>query len=256
MTTVLFLGVLAVLAQIICAQRSGISTAPVFEDGPSARAPQPFGQRAFRCSDSNGKLSEQWTLTRNLLDNTCTHKIEQFLAGRKADEIVLTGQDCDYEPPCVREAKEIGTFNNGDSGSRTPKRINTNTGGQRVTTGRAKAATGGECSYECKKTGVCQVDFEANGSYSGGTKGSCTSEEFGWSGDCSGTPRFCTDCKHKCRGRWATNFSEIVGSGLPQLDCTEKANRLSNSDGFCNTRCICKLNSQGDDCDCACNQVC
>ena len=94
----------------------GISTAPVFEDGPIARAPQPFGQRAFRCSDSNGKLSEQWTLTRNLLDNTCTHKIEQFLAGRKADEIILTGQDCDYEPPCVREAKEIGTFNNGDSG--------------------------------------------------------------------------------------------------------------------------------------------
>ena len=76
--------------------------------------------------------------------------------------------------------------------------------------GRAKAATGGECSYECKKTGVCQVDFEANGSYSGGTRGSCTSEEFGWSGDCSGTPRFCTDCKHKCSGKWGTNFSEIV----------------------------------------------
>ena len=94
----------------------GISTAPVFEDGPAARAPQPFGQRAFRCSDSFGKLLEQWTLTRNLLDNTCTHKIEQFLAGKKADEIILTGQDCDYEPPCVREAKEIGTFNNGDSG--------------------------------------------------------------------------------------------------------------------------------------------
>ena len=96
----------------------GISTAPVFapKDGPSARAPEPFGQRAFRCSDSFGKLLEQWTLTRNLLDNTCTHKIEQFLAGRKADEIILTGQDCDYEPPCVREAKEIGTFNNGNNG--------------------------------------------------------------------------------------------------------------------------------------------
>ena len=94
----------------------GISSAPVFEDGPAARAPQPFGQRAFRCSDSFGKLLEQWTLTRNLLDNTCTHKIEQFLAGRKADEIILTGQDCDYEPPCVREAKEIGTFNNGNNG--------------------------------------------------------------------------------------------------------------------------------------------
>ena len=38
------------------------------------------------------------------------------MAGKKADEIILTGQDCDYEPPCVREAKEIGTFNNGDSG--------------------------------------------------------------------------------------------------------------------------------------------
>ena len=76
--------------------------------------------------------------------------------------------------------------------------------------GRVNAATGGECSYECKKTGVCQVDFEANGSYSGGTRGSCTSEEFGWSGDCSGTPRFCTDCKHKCRGRWDSNFSENV----------------------------------------------
>jgi hypothetical protein len=38
------------------------------------------------------------------------------LAGRKADEIVLTGQECDYEPPCVREAKEVGTFNNGNSG--------------------------------------------------------------------------------------------------------------------------------------------
>ena len=38
------------------------------------------------------------------------------MAGRKADEIVLTGQECDYEPPCVREAKEVGTFNNGNSG--------------------------------------------------------------------------------------------------------------------------------------------
>ena len=61
-------------------------------------------------------MTEKWTLTRNFADNTCTHNIEQFLAGRKADELVLTGQDCDYEPPCVREAKEFGTFNNGNSG--------------------------------------------------------------------------------------------------------------------------------------------
>ena len=75
-------------------------------------------------------------------------------------------------------------------------------------------ATGGKCFYECKNTGVCQVDFEANGPYSGGTRGSCTSEDFGWSGDCSGTPRFCRDCKHKCRGRWGTNFGELVGSEI------------------------------------------
>ena len=77
---------------------------------------QNFGQRSFSCSDSNGRLSEKWTLTRNFEDNTCSHKIEQFLAGRKADELVLNGQDCDYEPPCVREAKQLGTFNNGNSG--------------------------------------------------------------------------------------------------------------------------------------------
>ena len=119
-----------------------------------------------------------------------------------------------------------------------------------------KEANGGTCSYECKKDGVCQVDFEANGSYSGGTRGSCTSEEFGWSGDCSGTPRFCTDCKHKCRGRWASNFSEIVGSGLTQSDCDEKANGLSNSNGSCRTWGQCRLNSQGDDCECVVDQVC
>ena len=74
--------------------------------------------------------------------------------------------------------------------------------------------TGGTCSYECKNTGACSVTLKPNGSYSGGIKGSCTSEEFGWSGDCSGTPRFCRDCKHKCRGSWGTNFRELVGSEI------------------------------------------
>ena len=73
-------------------------------------------ERTFRCTDLNGRLAEKWTLTRNFADNTCTHKIEHFLAGRRVFERVLTGQECDFEPPCVREAKEIGTLNNGNSG--------------------------------------------------------------------------------------------------------------------------------------------
>ena len=73
-------------------------------------------ERTFRCRDLNGRLAEKWTLTRNFADNTCTHKIEHFLAGRRVFERVLTGQECEFEPPCVREAKEIGSFNNGNSG--------------------------------------------------------------------------------------------------------------------------------------------
>ena len=73
-------------------------------------------ERTFRCRDLNGRLAEKWTLTRNFADNTCTHKIEHFLAGRRVFERVLTGQECDFEPPCVREDKEIGSLNNGNSG--------------------------------------------------------------------------------------------------------------------------------------------
>ena len=73
-------------------------------------------ERIFHCTDLNGRLAEKWTLTRNFADNTCTHKIEHFLAGRRVFERVLTGQECDFEPPCVREAKEIGMLNNGNSG--------------------------------------------------------------------------------------------------------------------------------------------
>ena len=73
-------------------------------------------ERTFRCTDSNGGLAEKWTLKRNFADNTCTHKIEHFLAGRRVFERLLTGQECDFEPLCVREAKEIGTLNNGNSG--------------------------------------------------------------------------------------------------------------------------------------------
>ena len=70
-------------------------------------------ERTFRCTDLNGRLSEKWTLTRNFADNTCTHKIEHFLSGRRVFQRArLTGQECDFEPPCVREAKEIGTLNN------------------------------------------------------------------------------------------------------------------------------------------------
>ena len=73
-------------------------------------------ERTFRCRDLNGRLAEKWTLTRNFADNTCTHKIEHFLAERRVFERLLTGQECDFEPPCVREDKEIGSLNNGNSG--------------------------------------------------------------------------------------------------------------------------------------------
>ena len=100
--------------------------------------------------------------------------------------------------------------------------------------GQSNQATGGTCSYECENNGVCHVDFEANGSYSGGTRGSCTSEEFGWSGDCSGTPRFCKDCKLPCSGRWGTNFREI-SSGIPDIpeQFDPCANDSCKTDPFC-----------------------
>jgi hypothetical protein len=73
-------------------------------------------ERIFRCTNSNGILAEKWTLIRNFADNTCTHNIEHFLAGRRVFERALTGQECDFEPTCVREAKETGKLNNSNSG--------------------------------------------------------------------------------------------------------------------------------------------
>jgi len=184
-------------------------------------------------------LAEKWTLTRNFADNTCTHNIEQFLAGRKADEVVLTGQDCDYEPPCVREAKEFGTFNNGNSGSRNPKTINTNNGGRfstRPASRPSKLADGGTCTYVCKQNKFCNVNFKANGLLNGSTKGLCFDYEN--QHDCEGTPRFCSDCDSKCRGRVGATFSELVG---PEQECP-------NTDPFCS----CHFNRQIGECICAC----
>ena len=76
--------------------------------------------------------------------------------------------------------------------------------------GGAKPATGGKCSYKCKKRKKCQVYFEANGALSG--RGVCRQKSKNW--HCFGTPKFCRDCNKKCRMHRGTNFSEPVGSEI------------------------------------------
>ena len=121
--------------------------------------------------------------------------------------------------------------------------------------GRSNPATGGTCSYECKNTGACSVTLKPNGSYSGGIKGSCTSEEFGWSGDCSGTPRFCTDCKLPCLGRWGTNFSEI-SSGVQHI---EQIDPCANDPSVDDPLCDCEpyyddIYAPNGECSCTCSK--
>ena len=76
--------------------------------------------------------------------------------------------------------------------------------------GGAKPATGGKCSYKCKKRKVCQVYFETNGVYSG--RGLCRQRSKNWR--CFATPKLCIDCNERCIGRWGTNFNELVGSEI------------------------------------------
>ena len=76
--------------------------------------------------------------------------------------------------------------------------------------GGAKPATGGKCSYKCKKRKICRVYFGANGALSG--RGYCKRRSKNWR--CFDTPRFCSDCNERCKTHWGTNFSELVGSEI------------------------------------------
>ena len=69
-------------------------------------------------------------------------------------------------------------------------------------------ANGGTCTYNCKSNGGCEVYFQANGLYSGASKGSCFPKSFG--GECIGTPRFCEKCIIKCQGKGFGSFDEEV----------------------------------------------
>ena len=75
--------------------------------------------------------------------------------------------------------------------------------------GRSKLSDGGTCTYVCKQNKFCNVNFNANGPFSGRTKGLCFDYENRH--DCEGTPIFCEDCDSKCRGRVGATFSELVG---------------------------------------------
>ena len=106
---------------------------------------------------------------------------------------------------------EIGNKKIFLAGSRNPKTINTNNRGRfspRPASG-SKLADGGTCTYVCKQNRFCNVNFKANGLLNGSTKGLCFDYEN--QHDCEGTPRFCSDCDSKCRGRVGATFSELVG---------------------------------------------
>ena len=92
------------------------------------------------------------------------------------------------------------------AGSRIPKAIDTNRGGQSEP---SNLADGGTCTYVCKQNKFCNVNFDANGPFSGRTKGLCFDYENRH--DCEGTPTFCENCDSKCRGRVGATFSELVG---------------------------------------------
>ena len=189
-------------------------------------------------------MTERTTVSRAFGENTCDVTTE---TGRNS-AVTVQFQDCNYQPQCYIEAQKL-VFNQHfihfitpgrTQAPRIPKLIPSsgpqNGFSTRPVSRPSKLANGGTCTYVCKQNRFCNVNFKANGLLNGSTKGLCFDYEN--QHDCEGTPRFCSDCDSKCRGRVGATFSELVG---PAQECP-------NTDPLCR----CHFDRQINDCVCAC----